>query len=142
MKGFGTNEDAITEVIASYTVAQRQEIKTKYKIMYGKDLIKELESELSGAFLKIILALMMHPEEYILETIRNAIVKSRGGKLLKKLKKVASKKGICSDAYTLLGVLCLRTNEQLANMKAAYKEKYETELEEDFGDKVSISKRA
>lgn len=76
MKGFGTNEDAIIEVVGSHTVAQRQEIKTKYKIMYGKDLIKELEGELSGVFLKMVLALMKDPEEYILECIRNAIVVS------------------------------------------------------------------
>lgn len=49
------------------------------------------------------------------------------------MKKMTYKKGLCPDAYTLLGLLCLRTNEQLNEMKKAYKEKYETELEEDVG---------
>jgi hypothetical protein len=36
MKGLGTDENAVVEVIASHTNEQRQEIKDKYKTMYGK----------------------------------------------------------------------------------------------------------
>lgn len=50
------------------------------------------------------------------------------------MKKITYKKGLCPDAYTLLGLLCLRSNEQLDEMKKAYKLKYETELEEDVGE--------
>lgn len=36
IKGLGTDENAIVQVIASHTNQQRQEIKEKYKTMYGK----------------------------------------------------------------------------------------------------------
>lgn len=36
MKGLGTDENAVVEVIASHTNEQRQAIKDKYKTMYGK----------------------------------------------------------------------------------------------------------
>lgn len=36
MKGLGTDENVIVEVIGGHTNEQRQEIKDKYKTMYGK----------------------------------------------------------------------------------------------------------
>lgn len=36
MKGLGTDENVIVEVIGTHTNEQRQEIKDKYKTMYGK----------------------------------------------------------------------------------------------------------
>ena len=36
MKGFGTDEKAIIEVLTSCSNVQRQQIKVHYKTMYGK----------------------------------------------------------------------------------------------------------
>lgn len=69
MKGLGTDEQAVLEVIASHTNSQRQQIKFKYDVLYRKDLVKELDSELGGHFSKIVLALMAEPEEYILKIL-------------------------------------------------------------------------
>lgn len=46
-----------------------------------------------------------------------------------KLRKAASKKGLGLDEYTLIGLLCLRTRNELIEIKKAYKEKYKKYLD-------------
>jgi annexin A7/11 len=50
MKGFGTDETAIIGVLCRRTAAERKKISLTFKTMYGKDLEKDLKSELSGHF--------------------------------------------------------------------------------------------
>lgn len=57
MKGIGTDEKAIIQVIGHTSNKQRQEILIMFKTMYGKDLISDLKSELSGDLEELILAL-------------------------------------------------------------------------------------
>lgn len=121
MKGLGTDEQAVLEVVASHTNAQRQQIQFKYDVLYRKNLIKELDSELGGHFSKVVLALMCEPEEYLLRVLHHCITKSRGGKLFKKFQKLTGKKGLAPEAYLMLGILWGRPNRELAQMKEAYK---------------------
>ncbi|KAM7535367.1 hypothetical protein Aperf_G00000090373 [Anoplocephala perfoliata] len=55
MKGLGTDEDAIIGILSKRSFKQREEIVRSYKSSYGKDLIKSLQSELSGKFERIVL---------------------------------------------------------------------------------------
>ena len=59
MKGLGTNEDTLIEILATRSNNRIAEIKKRYPEMYpGKDLTKEVESDTSGFFKKILIRLL------------------------------------------------------------------------------------
>ena len=58
MKGFGTDEDKIIEIICARNNSQRQQIAETFKTAFGRDLLKDFESELTGKLETIILGLM------------------------------------------------------------------------------------
>jgi hypothetical protein len=64
MKGLGTDEKAIIAILCRRSNAQRMQLKDVYYKMFTRDLVKELQGELSGHFRDTILGLMMKPEEF------------------------------------------------------------------------------
>lgn len=102
MKGLGTDEQAIIDVMAHRSNAQRVKIVLQFKTMYGKDLIKEFESELSGKLLQVVEGLCYTPEEFDALQLRKAT------------------KGLGTDEDALIEILCTRTNEQIQKIKEAY----------------------
>ncbi|KAF5203420.1 Annexin-like protein rj4 [Thalictrum thalictroides] len=61
VQGFGTHEKALISVIWHRNTAQRQLIKQAYQELYNEDLIKRLESELTGDFEKVVYRWMHDP---------------------------------------------------------------------------------
>uniref|UniRef100_A0A8D1B1A7 Annexin n=1 Tax=Sus scrofa TaxID=9823 RepID=A0A8D1B1A7_PIG len=57
MKGLGTDEDSLIEIICSRTNQELQEINRVYKEMYKTDLEKDIISDTSGDFRKLMVAL-------------------------------------------------------------------------------------
>lgn len=111
MKGFGTDEAAIIAVLAKRTSDQRQAILTTYKQMFGRDLVKDLKSELSGKFEDVIVGLMTPLYEFLASELKAAM------------------KGAGTDEDCLIEILCTRTNAEISTIKQIYKQKYGKDLE-------------
>ncbi|XP_072486854.1 annexin A6 isoform X2 [Notamacropus eugenii] len=114
MKGFGSDKEAILELITSRSNKQRQEICQSYKSLYGKDLIDDLKYELTGKFERLIVGLMRPLAYFDAKEIKDAI------------------SGIGTDEKCLIEILASRTNQQIHQLVEAYKDAYERNLEEDI----------
>uniref|UniRef100_A0A914DUG3 Annexin n=1 Tax=Acrobeloides nanus TaxID=290746 RepID=A0A914DUG3_9BILA len=114
MKGFGTNNQKVIQVICGRTNWERQEINKAFKVMYGKDLIKDLKSELSGDFEDLILALMEPPAVYDANQLHKAMA------------------GLGTKESVLIEIMCSRTNAQIQSIKLAYKQIYGRDLEREL----------
>ena len=58
MKGLGTDEDTLIEIIATRPNWMIKAINKKYQEMYKKNLQKDVESETSGAFKRLLVSLL------------------------------------------------------------------------------------
>ncbi|XP_042695820.1 annexin A13 isoform X1 [Centrocercus urophasianus] len=122
-KGAGTDEKKIIEVLSSRTSEERQQIKQKYKALYGKDLEKVLKGDLSGNFEKAVLALLDLPCEYKARELHKAM------------------KGAGTDESLLIEILCTQNNKEITDIKEAYKRLFDKDLESDVKGDTSGSLR-
>ncbi|XP_038628446.1 annexin A6 isoform X1 [Tachyglossus aculeatus] len=113
MKGIGSDKEAILELITSRNNRQRNEICQSYKSLYGKDLIADLKYELTGKFERLIVGLMRPLAYFDAKEIKDAVA------------------GIGTDEKCLIEILASRTNQQIHQLVAAYKDAYERDLEGD-----------
>jgi hypothetical protein len=57
-RGAGTDEDCLIEILATRSNEQIKEIKARYATLYQRDLEKDLISETSGNFKRLLVALV------------------------------------------------------------------------------------
>lgn len=119
MKGLGTDEKAIISILTNRTAEERVKIKLMFNTMYGKYLIKELKSELSGNFEDVMLALLKSPLEYDAWCLRHGM------------------KGVGTDEGCLIEILCSRTNAEIQAIKDMYKKEFNRDLEKDVTSETS-----
>ncbi|XP_038052287.1 annexin A6-like [Patiria miniata] len=119
MKGLGTDEQAIIDVLSSRSNAQRQELIIQFKSSYGRDLVKDLKSELGGHFEDAILALMERPHVYDAQCLKKAM------------------KGLGTDEDTLIEIMCARNNAEIKAIKEAYKKEFKGDLEKALASETS-----
>uniref|UniRef100_A0A3B3S6T1 Annexin n=1 Tax=Paramormyrops kingsleyae TaxID=1676925 RepID=A0A3B3S6T1_9TELE len=112
MKGFGTDEKAIIELLGNRSNKQRVPMVMAYKTTYGKDLISDLKSELSGNFEKLVLAMMMSPAHYDAYELRQAM------------------KGAGTDEACLIEILASRSNAEIREINQIFKSEYKKTLED------------
>uniref|UniRef100_A0A4D5R961 Annexin n=1 Tax=Scolopendra viridis TaxID=118503 RepID=A0A4D5R961_SCOVI len=119
MKGWGTDEQAIIDVLAQRSNWQRQEIYTVYKASYGRDLIDDLKSELSGKFEDAIIAVMMPSIEFLARHLHKAV------------------SGIGTDEESIIEIMVTSTNTELEEIKDTYENLFGNSLESDLSADTS-----
>ncbi|XP_067642043.1 annexin B10-like [Eurosta solidaginis] len=119
MKGFGTDEEAIINILCTRSNAQRQQIKAQFETELGRDLVEDLKSELGGRFEDVIIALMTPPVEYLCKQLHKAMA------------------GMGTDEETLVEILCTKTNGEMHEIVAAYEAKYDRPLAEQMCSETS-----
>ncbi|KAM7535157.1 hypothetical protein Aperf_G00000090360 [Anoplocephala perfoliata] len=102
MKGLGTNEQVITDILANRTVKQRQEIAKIYKASYGRDLIHRLKQEISGKFRKVVLMSFLDKAHLNAKALFKAV------------------NGLGTKEEVIIQVLCTASNDEIADLREAY----------------------
>ncbi|KAF1869645.1 hypothetical protein Lal_00017220 [Lupinus albus] len=113
-KGWGADNKAIIAILGHRNVSQRQEIRKAYEELFQEDLIKRLESEISGDFEKAVYRWMLEPAD------RDAV-----------LANVAIRNGN-KDYNVVVEIACVLSAEELLEMRRAYHNRYKRSLEEDL----------
>uniref|UniRef100_A0A8C4ETW7 Annexin n=1 Tax=Dicentrarchus labrax TaxID=13489 RepID=A0A8C4ETW7_DICLA len=108
----GTDEQAIIDLLGSRSNKQRVPLLRTYKTAYGKDLIKDLHSELSGDFRKLVMATLKSPAEFDAYELNSAI------------------KGAGTDEACLIEILSSRSNAEIKEINRIYKQEYKKSLED------------
>ncbi|XP_037075880.1 annexin A13-like [Pollicipes pollicipes] len=114
MKGVGTDERVIIEILTKHSAADRKTIGSCYKMKFGRDLKADLKAELGGNFESAVLALCEWDNHYLAQWCRKAI------------------RGLGTDESTLIEILCGCKRDMVAQVDAAYKYQFRRSLEEDI----------
>ncbi|XP_039960506.1 annexin B11 isoform X1 [Bactrocera tryoni] len=119
MKGFGTDEDALINIICRRSNEQRQEIQRQYKTHFGKDLIEDVKSETSGNFEKLLVGLLRPIVDFYCAELNDAMA------------------GIGTDEEVLIEILCTLSNVEIHTIKNQYLRLYGAHLESELKSETS-----
>ncbi|XP_072949634.1 annexin B10 isoform X4 [Epargyreus clarus] len=119
MKGFGTDEQTIIDILTTRSNIQRQAIAEAFTHEYGRDIIEDLKSELGGHFEDVIVALMRPPAEYLCKELHHCM------------------EGLGTDEHVLVEILCTRTKPEIAEIVETYERLYNRPLAEHMCSETS-----
>jgi len=119
MKGLGTDEKRITNNIAGLDSETIQKVKYAFQAKHGKDLMKELESETSGNYWKLIKGIMTDPVTYDAELLHQAM------------------KGLGTNDHLLCEVLIARHPNHIRKVADRFAQLYGKSLESWVSDDTS-----
>lgn len=119
MKGFGTDETTLIDILCRRTWQQRQEIALQYKTGHGKDLLKNIKDETKGNFELVFKALLYTPFQLEAHDLKKSIER------------------VGTDEDALIDILCTKNNSEMMQLKTAYQQLYHGNMEKDVGSDAS-----
>ncbi|XP_031161309.1 annexin A3a isoform X2 [Sander lucioperca] len=119
MKGLGTDEKTLIDVLTHRSSAQRQLICEAYQKDTGKTLVKDLEGETSGNFEELLVALVTPPAAFDCREV------------------IQATKGAGTTESVLIEIFASRSNEQIKALSDAYFNETKKKLTEDLKGEVS-----
>jgi len=119
MKGFGTSEEPIINIVVKRNWKQLKEIEDMYKSAFGRDLKDDLKGELKSNFEKVVIGRFLSPEELNATWLRRAM------------------KGIGTRESVLIHVICTKTNAEIEAIKEAFSQLFERDLMKDLAGETS-----
>ncbi|KAJ5928642.1 hypothetical protein N7466_007598 [Penicillium verhagenii] len=120
MKGFGTDESALIQVLARQDPLQMAAVRATYSQHIGRDLYKDVKSETGGYLRQGLLAVIEGPLVHDVECARESI------------------DGIGTKEWLMNDVLLGRSNADLNAIKMAYERKYHRHLARDVEGDLSM----
>ncbi|XP_014777883.1 annexin A4 [Octopus bimaculoides] len=118
MKGLGTKDRKLIEILTKHTCEQRQEIEKSYNARLGV-LRDDIDSDLSGHYKDMCLSLLDPFITYDCKELNRAV------------------RRLGTDESTLVEILFTRSNENLGKIKEEYEKTYGTTLEMDVASDTS-----
>ena len=104
------NEETIVSFTTSHSNEQLLKIRQDYQAKFGRDLLKDFESNFKSDFLNVLTSVYKSPAEYDADLLYIAM------------------KGIGSDKSVITEVLCFRSPQRINEIKAKFQEKYGKDL--------------
>ncbi|KAM7535359.1 hypothetical protein Aperf_G00000097499 [Anoplocephala perfoliata] len=119
MKGPEVDGKKIVNVLANKSVSQRKEIAARYSCLCGKKLDDDLKSKLTGNFRDVVLASLQDVPEMKASALRKAM------------------KGLGTDEDVLIQVISVAPNDEIQQIKQAFKDIFGRDLEKDVASETS-----
>jgi hypothetical protein len=119
LKGSGTDEATIINITSNRLNSERQAIRQAYKAAFGRDLIEDLDDDLSGNFQKVVVGMYLTPVEFDVTELYEAF------------------KGAGTDDDSVMEIIGSRNNKRLQDIKNLYFVKYGEKLEDRVKDESS-----
>lgn len=137
MKGFGTDENAIIEVLCRRTNAQRMDILRTYKTCYGKDLTDDIRSETSGNFENVSSAVLsqLHVSQFVCFQILVALLTQSYEFYARELYEAMYGEG--TDEDVLIEVMCTMTNREIREISGMFHRMFGKNLEQELRSDTS-----
>lgn len=113
MKGIGTDDKVLSNIVATRSRDQLQQIKKAFESKYSKTLASFIKGDTSGQYEELLIALVDDKHDYDAFLVNHAI------------------KGLGTNDEELIEVLCTRNNVDIIGMKQSYQKLYKQEMEKD-----------
>jgi hypothetical protein len=113
MKGLGTDDKVLSNILSTRTKDQMLAIRRDFERKYSKSLVSWIKGDTSGHYQDICVAIVEAPGDYDANLVKEAV------------------KGLGTDDDELIETICTRNNQELKDMREAYQRLFHVDIEKD-----------